>query len=168
MGAIWSRIGAGDYPDTDEWVRGKVCIVTGSNSGLGYYTALYLARYSSSPPPSSLSAHARTRTHLTVCACGVCSLDHHRMGAHVILGTLRPCSVVHAAKLMANRESCTHTRAHTQRAAIWTRPRTPGGASWRRAGTTWWRSCRYLNPLSLTHTSSTHCGSCVCVRRSWT
>jgi NAD(P)-dependent dehydrogenase (short-subunit alcohol dehydrogenase family) len=44
MGAVWSRIGAGDYPDTDEWVRGKVCIVTGSNSGLGYYTALYLAR----------------------------------------------------------------------------------------------------------------------------
>jgi hypothetical protein len=50
MGAVWSRIGAGDYPDTDEWVRGKVCIVTGSNSGLGYYTALYLARYPQSTP----------------------------------------------------------------------------------------------------------------------
>ncbi|ELR11144.1 oxidoreductase, short chain dehydrogenase/reductase superfamily protein [Acanthamoeba castellanii str. Neff] len=40
----WRLCDHGDYPDTDEWVRGKVCIVTGSNSGLGYYTALYLAR----------------------------------------------------------------------------------------------------------------------------
>jgi hypothetical protein len=58
MGAVWSRIGAGDYPDTDEWVRGKVCIVTGSNSGLGYYTALYLARYSSLShlPPSFIQS----------------------------------------------------------------------------------------------------------------